>query len=104
VLLDFWTYGCINCDACAPGSRLSRREYRDEPFIVVGVHSAKFGNEGHRQTVRAAIGRYEIHHPVVVDEDVHLERVRRPLLADLVLVGADRKIVGVVAGEGNRDT
>jgi ribosomal protein L21 len=105
VLLDFWTYCCINCMHVLPDLAYLEEKYRDEPFIVIGVHSAKFENEGHRQTVRAAIGRYEIHHPVVVDEGMSIwsEYAVRSW-PTLVLVGADRKIVGVVAGEGNRDT
>src|SRR6266850_186300 len=67
VLLDFWTYCCINCMHILPDLAYLERKYKDEPFLVVGVHSAKFTNEGHRQTVRAAINRYEIAHPVVID-------------------------------------
>jgi thiol-disulfide isomerase/thioredoxin len=105
VLLDFWTYCCINCMHVLPDLAYLEEKYRDEPFIVIGVHSAKFDNEGYRQTVRAAIGRYEIHHPVVVDEGMSIwsEYAVRSW-PTLVLVGADRKIVGAVAGEGNRDT
>ncbi|HSQ59867.1 MAG TPA: hypothetical protein VLT84_05490 [Acidobacteriota bacterium] len=79
------------------------RKYAGEPFVVIGVHSAKFANEGNRQTVRAAIGRYEIEHPVVVDEGMALwsEYTVRSW-PSLVLVGADGRIVGAVAGEGNR--
>ena len=104
VLLDFWTYCCINCMHVLPDLAYLEEKYRDEPFLVIGVHSAKFENEGHRQTVRAAIGRYEIHHPVIVDEGMSLwsEYAVRSW-PTLVLVGADRRIVGVVAGEGNRD-
>jgi thiol-disulfide isomerase/thioredoxin/DNA-binding beta-propeller fold protein YncE len=104
VLLDFWTYCCINCMHVLPDLAYLEEKYQDEPFLVVGVHSAKFENEGHRQTVRAAIGRYEIHHPVIVDEGMSLwsEYAVRSW-PTLVLVGADRRIVGVVAGEGNRE-
>ena len=105
VLLDFWTYCCINCMHVLPDLAYLEEKYKDEPFLVIGVHSAKFDNEGHRQTVRAAIGRYEIHHPVIVDEGMSIwsEYAIRSW-PTLVLVGADRKIVGAVAGEGNRDT
>ena len=72
VLLDFWTYCCINCMHVHPDLAYLEEKYRNEPFLVIGVHSAKFENEGHRQTVRAAIGRYEIHHPVIVDEGMSI--------------------------------
>jgi len=104
VLLDFWTYCCINCMHVLPDLAYLEERYRDQPFQVVGVHSAKFTNEGQRQTVRAAVGRYEIAHPVIIDENMSLwsEYAVRSW-PTLVLVGADRRIVGAVAGEGNRE-
>jgi len=104
VLLDFWTYCCINCMHVLPDLAYLEEKYRDQPFLVIGVHSAKFTNEGQRQTVRAAVGRYEIAHPVIIDENMRLwsEYAVRSW-PTLVLVGADRRIVGAVAGEGNRD-
>ena len=44
VLLDFWTYGCINCMHVIPDLRRLEEKYRDE-IVVIGVHSAKFANE-----------------------------------------------------------
>ena len=103
VLLDFWTYCCINCMHVLPDLAYLEAKYAREPFVVIGVHSAKFANEGSRQTIRAAINRYEIQHPVVVDEDMALwsEYTVRSW-PTLVLVGADGRIIGAVAGEGNR--
>jgi thiol-disulfide isomerase/thioredoxin len=103
-LLDFWTYCCINCIHILPDLAYLEEKYRDEPFQVIGVHSAKFTNEAQRQTIRAAVSRYDIHHPVIVDEEMALwnEYAVRSW-PTLVLVGPDRKIIGVVAGEGNRD-
>jgi thiol-disulfide isomerase/thioredoxin len=104
VLLDFWTYCCINCIHILPDLEYLEHKYRDEPFQVIGVHSAKFTNEGQRQTIRAAVSRYEIQHPVIVDEEMALwnEYTVRSW-PTLVLVGPDRKIIGAVAGEGNRE-
>jgi thiol-disulfide isomerase/thioredoxin len=104
VLLDFWTYCCINCMHVLPDLAYLEEKYKDEPFLVIGVHSAKFTNEGQRQTVRAAVSRYEIRHPVIIDEEMALwsEYAVRSW-PTLVLVGPDRKIIGAVAGEGNRD-
>jgi sugar lactone lactonase YvrE len=105
VLLDFWTYCCINCMHVLPDLAYLEEKYRDQPFLVIGVHSAKFTNEGQRQTVRAAVGRYEIAHPVIIDENMRLwsEYTVRSW-PTLVLVGADRRIVGAIAGEGNRES
>lgn len=103
VLLDFWTYCCINCMHVLPDLAYLEEKYALEPFVVVGVHSAKFANEGSRQTIRAAIGRYEIQHPVIVDQEMALwnEYTVRSW-PTLVLVGADGRVIGAVAGEGNR--
>ena len=104
VLLDFWTYCCINCIHILPDLKYLEEKYRNEPFQVIGVHSAKFTNESQRQTIRAAVSRYEIEHPVIVDEEMALwsEYTVRSW-PTLVLVGPDRKIIGAVAGEGNRE-
>ncbi len=103
VLLDFWTYCCINCMHVLPDLAYLEQKYATEPFVVIGVHSAKFANEGSRQTIRAAINRYEIQHPVIVDEEMALwgEYTVRSW-PTLVLVGADGRVIGAVAGEGNR--
>ncbi|HET9951636.1 MAG TPA: thioredoxin-like domain-containing protein [Candidatus Eisenbacteria bacterium] len=103
VLLDFWTYCCINCMHVLPDLAYLEAKYASEPFVVIGVHSAKFANEGSRQTIRAAINRYDIKHPVIVDEEMALwsEYTVRSW-PTLVLVGADGRVIGAVAGEGNR--
>jgi thiol-disulfide isomerase/thioredoxin len=103
-LLDFWTYCCINCIHILPDLAYLEEKYRDDPFQVIGVHSAKFTNEAQRQTIRAAVSRYEIQHPVIVDEEMALwnEYTVRSW-PTLVLVGPDRKIIGAIAGEGNRE-
>ena len=105
VLLDFWTYCCINCMHVLPDLAYLEEKYRDQPFLVIGVHSAKFTNEGQRQTVRSAVGRYEIAHPVILDENMRLwsEYAVRSW-PTLVLIGSDRRIIGAVAGEGNRES
>ena len=104
VLLDFWTYCCINCMHVLPDLAYLEDKYAREPFLVVGIHSAKFENEGHRPTVRAAINRYEIRHPVIVDQEMRLwSEYTVKSWPTLVLVGADGRIVGAVAGEGNRE-
>jgi thiol-disulfide isomerase/thioredoxin len=105
VLLDFWTYCCINCMHVLPDLAYLEEKYAREPFLVIGIHSAKFENEGHRPTVRAAINRYEIRHPVLLDQEMRLwSEYTVKSWPTLVLVGADGRIVGAVAGEGNRAT
>ena len=68
VLLDFWTYGCINCIHVIPDLKRLEEKYAKE-LVVIGVHSAKFENEKETDNIRRIILRYEIEHPVVNDAD-----------------------------------
>ena len=58
VLLDFWTYGCINCMHVIPDLQRLEREFADA-LVVIGVHSAKFANEGEAENLRRTVQRYE---------------------------------------------
>jgi thiol-disulfide isomerase/thioredoxin len=68
VLLDFWTYGCINCMHIIPDLKKLEKKYPNE-LVVIGVHSAKFENEKDTENIRRIILRYEIEHPIVNDAD-----------------------------------
>ena len=103
VLLDFWTYGCINCLHVIP--ELKRLEAKYAPaLVVIGVHSAKFRNEGESERIRQAILRYDREHPVVNDRDFRIWRsfgVRA--WPTIVVVDADGDVIGAVEGEGRHD-
>jgi len=104
VLLDFWTYCCINCMHILPDLEYLEEKYKDQPFVVIGVHSAKFENEASTETIRAAIGRYEIHHPVVVDRDMAIWNAFAARgWPTFVLVDSKGYVVGQTSGEGNRE-
>src|SRR5262245_14560079 len=66
VLLDFWTYCCINCMHIIPDLKKLEAKYANQ-LVVIGVHSAKFTNEKGTENIRQAILRYELEHPVVND-------------------------------------
>jgi DNA-binding beta-propeller fold protein YncE len=66
VLLDFWTYCCINCIHILPDLKELERKYSEE-LVVIGVHSPKFPGERETENIRQAILRYEIEHPVISD-------------------------------------
>ncbi len=68
IILDFWTYGCINCLHVIPVLEQVESKYADE-VVVIGVHSAKFSTEGVTENLRQIVQRYGIHHPVVNDKD-----------------------------------
>ena len=69
VLIDFWTYCCINCMHILPDLKYLEHKYPRE-LVVIGVHSAKFANEKESENIRRAIVRYEIEHPVLNDSDL----------------------------------
>ena len=66
VMLDFWTYCCINCIHILPEIKKLERAYPNQ-LVVIGVHSAKFEGEKVTSNIREAVLRYEIEHPVVND-------------------------------------
>lgn len=72
VVLDFWTYCCINCMHVLPDLDWIEKKYRGRPVVVIGVHSAKFDNEQDVENIREAIGRYEINHPVIIDRNMEI--------------------------------
>ena len=67
VLLDFWTYCCINCIHILPELKKLEKEFPNE-LVVIGVHSAKFETEKDKQNILDAVLRYEIVHPVINDD------------------------------------
>ncbi|MCA9107801.1 MAG: redoxin domain-containing protein, partial [Planctomycetales bacterium] len=66
VIIDFWTYCCINCMHILPELKKLEETYPNQ-LVVIGVHSAKFETEQDVDNIRDAIMRYEIQHPVVND-------------------------------------
>jgi len=103
VLLDFWTYCCINCLHVLPDLKYLQEKYRREPFLVIGVHSAKFFNEENIKNIQSAISRYEIDHPVVVDNNhIIWESYAVSAWPSFVFIDAAGRIRGTLAGEGHR--
>ena len=101
VLVDFWTYCCINCLHILPDLKKLEQKYPEE-LVVVGVHSAKFLNEKDSENIRAAILRYEIEHPVINDADFQIwERYAANAWPSLYLIDPEGKIVGKLSGEGH---
>ncbi len=105
VLLDFWTYCCINCLHTLPDLAYLEDKYRGQPFLVIGVHSGKFSREKDPQNIRQAIQRHGVRHPVAVDSDYELwDAYTVRTWPTLVLVDPDGYIVGTWSGEGHRET
>jgi len=100
VLLDFWTYGCINCMHIIPDLMKLEEKYADE-LVVIGVHSAKFENEGQTDNIRNVILRYELEHPVVNDNEFQIwSQYGARAWPTLVLIDPDGNVLGYHSGEG----
>lgn len=74
VLVDFWTYSCINCLRALPYVRAWHEKYRDRGLVVVGIHSPEFAFEKDLRNVRREVGELGIEYPVAVDNDYALWR------------------------------
>jgi len=103
VLLDFWTYGCINCLHILPDLKKLERKYAKE-LVVIGVHSAKFAGEGETANLRNAVMRYHIEHPVLNDRDMAVWNAYGvQAWPTLVVIDPAGRVVGAASGEGNYD-
>ncbi len=103
VLLDFWTYGCINCIHIIPDLKKLEAKYANQ-LVVIGVHSAKFQNEKETENIRRIILRYEIEHPVYNDSEYAVWKsygVRA--WPTQILIDPAGYVIGGVSGEGNYD-
>jgi cytochrome c biogenesis protein CcdA/thiol-disulfide isomerase/thioredoxin len=69
VLIDFWTYTCINCIRTLPHVTHWYDTYKNDGFVVIGVHTPEFQFEKNADNVEAAIRRFHIHYPVALDND-----------------------------------
>jgi thiol-disulfide isomerase/thioredoxin len=67
VLVEFWTYSCINCIHVMPYVKQWYRRYRDQGLVVVGVHTPEYGYERIPGNVQAAVKRFGIEYPVALD-------------------------------------
>ncbi len=102
VLLDFWTYCCINCMHVIPD--LKRLEEKYPELVVIGVHSAKFHNEQVRDNIRHSVLRYEIEHPVVIDNDFALwSAYGIRAWPSFALIDPVGNVAGKASGEGPYD-
>ena len=69
VLIDFWTYTCINCIRTLPYLKQWHDKYADSGLVIIGVHTPEFEFEKSLENVQEAVGRFEIEYPVVQDNN-----------------------------------
>ena len=101
VLLDFWTYGCINCIHIIPHLKELEQKYANQ-LVVIGIHSGRYENERDTENIRRIILRYEVEHPVYNDADFAvLDAYKVKSWPTRVLIDPAGNIVGSAEGEGN---
>ena len=101
LLLDFWTFCCVNCLHVLDELRPLEERFADV-LTVVGIHSPKFAHEREHASVVAAVERYGVHHPVLDDPDLETwKQYAVRAWPTLVLVDPEGYVVHVASGEGH---
>ncbi|NLS09200.1 redoxin domain-containing protein [Nesterenkonia sp. MY13] len=101
VILDFWTFCCINCLHVLDELRPLEEKY-DDILVTVGVHSPKFEHEADPEALAAAVERYEIEHPVLDDPElVTWQAYSARAWPTLVVIDPEGYIAASLSGEGH---
>lgn len=104
VLVEFWTFECINCFHAMPYVKDWDRRYRSEGLTVVGVHTPEFANERIAENVKDAIQRYGIRYPVAQDNEYATwNAYGNRYWPALYLIDKQGRLAYTHVGEGNYD-
>ena len=104
VILDFWTYCCINCMHILPDLKRLEQTFPEE-LVVIGVHTPKFSGEKESRNIRQAILRYEIEHPVINDHQYELwQKYGVRAWPTVAIIDPEGYVLGNHSGEGVWDT
>jgi len=103
IILDFWTYCCINCMHVLPDLAYIEKLFTNEAVAVVGVHSAKFDNEKDSFAIRNAVLRYNVGHPVVNDRNMVMwQNLGVSSWPTLIVLSPKGRVLFTLPGEGHR--
>ncbi len=103
VVLDFFTYCCVNCMHVLPELEAVERAFAGQPVVVIGVHSAKFTAEKVPANVARALARHHVRHPVVLDPDHAIwDQYAVRAWPTLVVLDAEGRIAWRQSGEVER--
>lgn len=104
VLVDFWTYSCINCIRTLPYLRAWADKYRSQGLVVIGVHTPEFGFEKDSANVRQAVSRFQLDYPIAVDSESRIWNAFRNLgWPAFYIVDAQGRVRARLVGEGHYD-
>ena len=102
VLVDFWEYTCVNCLRTLPYLRTWYERYKDQGFVIVGVHTNEFGFSGESSNVNAAVKQLNITWPVVLDSnDAIAKRYQFTGWPEELLFDQNGQLQETQNGEGN---
>ncbi len=103
VLLDFWTFCCVNCLHVLDELRPLEEKYADT-LVVIGIHSPKFEHERDPDALAAAVERYGVHHPVLDDPELYCwQQYAAKAWPTLAVVDPEGYLVASMAGEGHAE-
>jgi cytochrome c biogenesis protein CcdA/thiol-disulfide isomerase/thioredoxin len=101
VLIDFWTYSCINCVRTLPYITKWDRTYRDKGLVIIGIHSPEFEFEKNKNNVESAIAKHNIEYPVALDNRFDTWKAfKNRYWPAHYLINKDGKVVYTHFGEG----
>jgi cytochrome c biogenesis protein CcdA/thiol-disulfide isomerase/thioredoxin len=104
VLVDFWTYSCINCLRSLPYVRAWEQKYKDHGLVVIGIHSPEFAFEKEESNVRQAVKDLGITYPVAMDNDLKIwQAFNNQYWPAHYFIDAQGRIRGHQFGEGDYD-
>jgi len=105
ILVDFWTYSCINCERTIPYLNMWYEKYHDQGLEIIGVHTPEFQFEHNIDNVRRAVQKFGIKYPVVLDNDYATwGSYGNQYWPEDYLIDIDGFIVQRHIGEGDYDT
>src|SRR5688572_1894814 len=99
VVLDFFTYCCINCLHILPDLHRVEHRFSNESLVVIGVHSAKFENEKVEKNAESAVQRYNISHPVVCDDGQLWAAMNISCWPTVLILGPGNQLLFSLVGE-----
>ena len=102
VLVDFWTYSCINCVRTLPYTTAWYDKYKKDGLVVLGIHAPEFEFEKKPENVAAAIAKHSIHYPVALDNNLaSWSNFKNQYWPALYLIDREGRVVYTHFGEGN---
>jgi cytochrome c biogenesis protein CcdA/thiol-disulfide isomerase/thioredoxin len=105
VLVNIWTYSCINCVRTLPHVRAWARKYKDHGLVVIGVHTPEFAFEKDLVNVREAMRKLGVTYPVVIDNDFAIWKAfNNHYWPAFYFIDGQGRIRATKVGEGAYDT